>query len=118
MYNWKVNTAAWMCRTSSGDENRKPQVEESVGRPLPEAACVNVSGLSRVDCCRSQVTMWCARIVPNKWYEHKKVGFFDIAYDVTFTNCEVTAISINRRMGGMKLATTGPEALVWFGRRG
>jgi putative transposase len=38
---------------------------------LSEAACVNVSGLSRVNCCCSQAMMRCARIVPKKWYEQK-----------------------------------------------
>ena len=33
-------------------------------------SCVNVSGLSRVDCCCSQAVMRCARIVPNKWCGH------------------------------------------------
>jgi putative transposase len=42
---------------------------------LSEAACVNVSGLSRVSCCCSQAMMRCARIGPNKWYEHKGLGF-------------------------------------------
>ena len=42
---------------------------------LSEAACVNVSGLSRVSCCYSQAMMRCARIVPNKWYEHKELDF-------------------------------------------
>jgi putative transposase len=34
-----------------------------------EATCVNVSGLSRVNCCCSPAIMRCARIVPKKWYE-------------------------------------------------
>ena len=42
---------------------------------LSEAACVNVSGLSQVSCCCSQAMMRCARIVPNKWYEHKELDF-------------------------------------------
>jgi hypothetical protein len=40
-----------------------------------EAACVNVSGLSRVSCCYSQAMMRCARIVPKKWYEQKELDF-------------------------------------------
>jgi putative transposase len=36
---------------------------------LSEAACVNVSGLSRASCCCSQAMMRFARIVPKKWYE-------------------------------------------------
>ena len=36
-----------------------------------EAVCVNVSGLSRVDCCCSQAMMRCARVVPNKSCEHE-----------------------------------------------
>ena len=42
---------------------------------LSEAACVNVSGLSRVSCCYSQAMMRCARIVPKKWYEQKELDF-------------------------------------------
>jgi transposase len=47
---------------------------------LSGAVCVNVSGLSRVDCCCSQAMMRCARIVPNKSYGHES-PFFDRAYD-------------------------------------
>jgi putative transposase len=42
---------------------------------LSEAACVNVSGLSRVNCCCSQAMMRCARIVPKKWYEQDRLVF-------------------------------------------
>ena len=42
---------------------------------LSEAACVNVSGLSRVSCCCSQAMMRCARIVPKKWYEQEGLDF-------------------------------------------
>ena len=52
----------------------RPGVARSFVLPS-EAACVNVSGLSRVSCCCSQAMMRCARIVPNKWYEHKELDF-------------------------------------------
>jgi putative transposase len=42
---------------------------------LSEAACVNVSGLSRASCCCSQAMMRCARIVPKKWYEQEWLVF-------------------------------------------
>ena len=56
----------------------KCMVRPGVARPfvLPsEAACVNVSGLSRVSCCCSQAMMRCARIVPKKWYEQEGLVF-------------------------------------------
>ena len=101
----RPSTAAWTYRMPGGlraSGRREPQAEEAVGgidarqrgaegaadkkcmvRPgvarsfvlLSETACVNVSGLSRVSCCCSQAMMRCARIVPNKWYEHKGLDF-------------------------------------------
>ena len=61
-----------------GPSDKKCMVRPGVARSfvLPsEAACVNVSGLSRASCCCSQAMMRCARIVPNKWYEHKELDF-------------------------------------------
>jgi len=34
-------------------------------------SCINVSGLSRVDCCCSQAKMRSAHAVPNKWFRHE-----------------------------------------------
>ena len=34
-------------------------------------SCINVSGLSRVDCCCSQAMMRSAHAVPNKWFGHE-----------------------------------------------
>src|SRR6185437_289682 len=65
-------------RDAQGYRFKKCMVRAGVARffvLLSEAACVNVSGLSRVSCCYSQAMMRCARIVPNKWYEHKRLGF-------------------------------------------
>ena len=105
LYNWKAKYGGWTYRMPGGlrgSGRREPQAEEAVGgvdarqrraegaadkkcmvRPgvarsfvlLSETACVNVSGLSRVSCCCSQAMMRCARIVPNKWYEHKGLDF-------------------------------------------
>lgn len=36
-----------------------------------DSSCVNVSGLSRVDCCCSQAMMRSAHAVPNKWLGHE-----------------------------------------------
>ena len=58
--------------------DKKCMVRPGVARSfvlLSEAACVNVSGLSRVSCCCSQAMMRCARIVPKKWYEQKELDF-------------------------------------------
>ena len=52
----------------------RPGVARSFVLPS-EAACVNVSGLSRASCCCSQAMRRCAHIVPNKWYEHKELDF-------------------------------------------
>ena len=65
-------------RGAEGPPGKKCMVRPGVARSfvlLSEAACVNVSGLSRVSCCCSQAMMRCARIVPNKWYEHKELDF-------------------------------------------
>lgn len=35
------------------------------------SSCINVSGLSRVDCCCSQAMMRSAHAVPNKWFGHE-----------------------------------------------
>jgi hypothetical protein len=65
-------------RHAEGYRCKKCMVCPGVARSfvLPsEAACVNVSGLSRVSCCYSQAMMRCARIVPKKWYEQKELDF-------------------------------------------
>jgi hypothetical protein len=36
-----------------------------------DSSCINVSGLSRVDCCCSQAMMRSAHAVPNKWFGHE-----------------------------------------------
>ncbi len=36
-----------------------------------DSSCINVSGLSRVDCCCSQAMMRFAHAVPNKWFGHE-----------------------------------------------
>ena len=63
---------------AEGASDKKCMVRPGVARSfllLSEAACVNVSGLSRVSCCCSQAMMRCARIVPKKWYEQEGLDF-------------------------------------------
>jgi putative transposase len=36
-----------------------------------DSSCINVSGLSRVDCGCSQAMMRSAHAVPNKWFGHE-----------------------------------------------
>src|SRR4051795_782179 len=65
-------------RDAEGASDKKCMVRPGVARSfflLSEAACVNVSGLSRVSCCYSQAMMRCARIVPKKWYEQDQLVF-------------------------------------------
>ena len=56
---------------------KKCMVRPGVARSfllLSEAACVNVSGLSRVSYLQPAM-MRCARIVPKKWYEQEGLDF-------------------------------------------
>lgn len=56
-----------------------------------DSSCINVSGLSRVDCCCSQAMMRSAHAVPNKWFGHK-ARFFCTELTALLIDCFVITI--------------------------
>ena len=75
-----------------------------------DSSCMNVSGLSRVDCCCSQAMMRSADAVPNKWFGHE-ARFLHRAYGMLIHCFDIAVPGSRNRTGNI---LTEPEEELWM----